>query len=50
MPPSPADFIHARACKPFCEKSLTLPKTGYENARVAFINDLKDRYSITFLM
>jgi hypothetical protein len=25
MPPSPADFIHARACKPFCEKSLTLP-------------------------
>jgi hypothetical protein len=27
MPPSPADFIHARACKPFCEKSLTLPKS-----------------------
>ena len=20
-----ADFSHARACKPFCEKSLTLP-------------------------
>ena len=28
MPPSPADFIHARACKPFCEKSLTLPFLG----------------------
>ena len=24
-PPLPADFFHARACKPFCEKSLTLP-------------------------
>ena len=25
MPPLLADFSHARACKPFCEKSLTLP-------------------------
>lgn len=25
MPPLPADFIHTRVCKPFCEKSLTLP-------------------------
>ena len=25
MPLLPADFSHARACKPFCEKSLTLP-------------------------
>ena len=25
MSPLLADFIHARACKPFCEKSLTLP-------------------------
>ena len=25
MPPLLADFIHARACKPICEKSLTLP-------------------------
>ena len=25
MPPLPADFIHARACKPICEKYLTLP-------------------------
>ena len=23
--PLPADFIHARACKPICEKYLTLP-------------------------
>ena len=25
MPPLLADFSHARACKPICEKSLTLP-------------------------
>ena len=25
MPPLPADFTHSRACKPICEKSLTLP-------------------------
>ena len=24
-PPLLADFIHARDCKPFCEKLLTLP-------------------------
>ena len=24
-PPLLADFIHARPCKPFCEKLLTLP-------------------------
>ena len=26
MPPLLADFSHARACKPFCEKYLTLPR------------------------
>ena len=26
MPPLLADFSHARACKPFCEKYLTLPE------------------------
>ena len=25
MPPLLANFIHARGCKPKCEKSLTLP-------------------------
>ena len=25
MPPSLADFTHARVCKPICEKLLTLP-------------------------
>ena len=25
-PPLLADFSHARACKPFCENSLTLPR------------------------
>ena len=28
MPPLLADFSHARACKPFCEKYLTLPELG----------------------
>ena len=27
-PPLLADFSHARACKPFCEKYLTLPRAG----------------------
>ena len=27
MPPLLADFTHARPCKPFCEKYLTLPGT-----------------------
>ena len=26
MPPLPADFIHARACKLKCEKILTRPR------------------------
>ena len=26
MSPLLADFSHARACKPFCEKYLTLPQ------------------------
>ena len=26
MPPLLADFTHARPCKPFCEKYLTLPE------------------------
>ena len=29
MPPLLADFSHARACKPFCEKYLTLPQHGF---------------------
>lgn len=29
MPPLPADFIHARSCKPFCEKYLTLLAADY---------------------
>jgi len=28
-PPLLADFSHARACKPFCENSLTLPEGVY---------------------
>ena len=33
MPPLLADFIHARGCKPICEKSLTLPKPPLRNSR-----------------
>ena len=29
MPPLLADFTHARPCKPFCEKYLTLPRDLY---------------------
>ena len=28
MPPLPADFIHARACKLKCEKILTRPRAA----------------------
>ena len=31
MPPLPADFIHARACKLKCEKILTRPFIGHYN-------------------
>ena len=30
-PPLLADFSHARACKPFCENSLTLPLLSDKN-------------------
>ena len=32
MPPLPADFIHARACKLKCEKILTRPKSAIAKA------------------
>ena len=32
MPPLPADFIHARACKLKCEKILTRPSIREPNA------------------
>ncbi|EHO18855.1 hypothetical protein HMPREF0995_05839 [Lachnospiraceae bacterium 7_1_58FAA] len=31
MPPLPADFIHARACKLKCEKILTRPCSSGQN-------------------
>ena len=31
-PPLLADFSHARACKPFCENSLTLPELAGETS------------------
>ena len=33
MPPLLADFTHARPCKPFCEKYLTLP-SGWVKERL----------------
>ncbi len=38
-PPLLADFSHARACKPFCENSLTLPKCApkHHYPLVAFV-------------
>jgi hypothetical protein len=33
IPPLLADFSHARACKPFCEKYLTLPDVYSFNPR-----------------
>ena len=45
-----ADFIHARGCKPFCEKSLTLPsredhfmstnEKGTPQSRTYTVNDI----------
>ena len=43
-PPLLADFIHARSCKPKCEKLLTLPKEECDTfslERVAAICDCK---------
>ena len=39
-PPSLADFTHARACKPFCEKSLTLP--AFDLCNECVINKIWD--------
>ena len=33
MPPLPADFIHARACKLKCEKILTRPMARRRQAQ-----------------
>ena len=33
MPPLPTDFIFPEACKPICEKLLTLPN-GYMHTKV----------------
>ena len=34
MPPLLADFTHARPCKPFCEKYLTLPQEIIESGEL----------------
>ena len=36
MPPLPTDFIFPQACKPICEKLLTLPEEGFEELAVKF--------------
>ena len=40
MPPLLADFSHARACKPFCEKYLTLPLSVIRAVIVELVNQL----------
>ena len=35
MPPLLADFSHARPCKLFCEKSLTLPIGAADRPRLS---------------
>ena len=40
-PPLLADFSHARACKPFCENSLTLPGHSTQTCKRSF-RELED--------
>ena len=42
MPPLLADFTHARPCKPFCEKYLTLPG----NDVILMEGKMKDKWVI----
>ena len=44
MPPLPADFIHARACKLKCEKILTRPLKRAGLPRVRF-HDLRHTFA-----
>ncbi len=53
MPPLPADFIHARACKLKCEKILTRPVqtcnhciffVAITRRRNLFLTSVKDRF------
>ena len=37
MPLLPADFSHARPCKPFCENSLTLPSALSDGRVIRFV-------------
>ena len=37
--PLPADFIHLRVCKPFCEKYLTLPAISIYGNPVCLMQD-----------
>lgn len=42
MPPLPADFIHARACKLKCEKILTRPLDFY----IHWLDAITDTYLV----
>ena len=44
MPPLPADFIHARACKLKCEKILTRP--GQKARRLGMLTFFKQALGI----
>ena len=45
-PPLLADFTHAKPCKPFCEKSLTLPQNPRRRVNQA-IEDVKEKLDNT---
>ena len=42
MPPLLADFTHARACNPICEKSLTLPLNSDKRLLSKLMNRIND--------
>ena len=51
-PPLLADFSHARACKPFCENSLTLPKLAVRygiDPVVVYPHSFRHRFAKSFL-
>ena len=51
MPPLPADFIHARACKLKCEKILTRPLRARLVRRVRLVHRVqKERQAFKALL
>ena len=45
-PPLLADFTHPRACKPICEKSLTLPRSQIKRQILSKVGGTESNLSI----